>query len=1094
MVNVTLNTAQPGDYWFVVFASDRDLNNKGHYQKTSPERGPLYHLASDVQTAITSPKVTANAEAQVPEGVTPPLYEATLHVVDGSSVTIEGTSTADPCDITSLDIGFGDYGSDSQPTLTQFATTAGPWSYTWSSPQSKRVWLKTTTQFGEIQKICADIDVETLDSGDVVYVGGYSGDDGDDGLTWSSAKKTVQVGIDRADELGAEVWVADATYEENVTLRDGVAVYGGFHGLPSCETCREQRNPAKYESLIYGDGSGSTVTADGVGPNTCLDGFTLRNGLGTIVGCSASSPRISGNRIDGNRTDSDHPMTDGVVCQGEGAAPLILGNVIVRNFGTGVICESGSAIIRGNRIQASLGSGISVGDGSPTIEGNYIVGNYGAAAGGGINNCSDDPVLIADNVISGNSSSWHYGGGISCEGTGHWQIVNNTIIGNQADSGGGVYCNGTGEVSNNIITHNSSGIMAPFSNQLHNNCITLNGTDSGTDNYVDDSGSPLAPGEGDLAAHTDPGLAAWRYNYIHLQPGSPCIDEGDDDYAQTGCPPDIDGQARIQDGQVDIGADEFDGTIPDRTPDRIFVDSAVGQNSDGSGEDWSNAKMSVMAALDSRTLGWSTQWRGGDVCVKNGTYSASATGENTLLVPHFWYLLGGYTGDDLARDTGHTTVLDGTHSGEAQENHTIMAFESGYQCSGVDQFTLQHGYAAYYTPGGGAVFIDCAAPIITNNVFDTNSAYGDGGAIRARDSRGLIIDHNWFTGNTSGALGYGAGRGGAISVDTSWQTRIVGNDFSGNSASAGDGGAVATSGGDATISDNEFAGNTADFPGAKGGALLVVYDDIRHQVGQTVIDHNTFRDNSVKAGDPPTNQSGGAVCVRPSNSTEIEIAANTFEFNSAPDYGGALSLEVSYDAWHPARSATIINNLFVGNSAGGIGGGRSARWIARQSEFPRRSRTRSLSTTRLSATKPRTPLPRPRGTAAESCSGQTAPMSRGCRSTTYSTTTRPRTTASNRAAGTALSAISPHSMSPPRQTSDSATHSLSTTTPISITTTCPTVRPWGRAMSTKTRCSLATGTWFCPARGYGRLSTKGTIWGILPTIPSRSRIWTDSRE
>jgi predicted outer membrane repeat protein len=232
----------------------------------------------------------------------------------------------------------------------------------------------------------------------------------------------------------------------------------------------------------------------------------------------------------------------------------------------------------------------------------------------------------------------------------------------------------------------------------------------------------------------------------------------------------------------------------------------------------------------------------------------------------------------------------------------------------------------------GAIYVFCAAPIITNNLFEDNRALCDGGAIYAECSQGLTLEDNVFRYNVSGenwTSGFGTGRGGAIAVKSGRQTRITDNVFDQNWTSGGDGGgAVSTSGTDATISGNTFTGNVAHSSGAKGGALLVFYDDEPNRIGRTVIDHNIFggsepgEGNAVASGTPAAGKSGGAVCVGLSwlYAQEVEITANTFTSNYAPDFGGALSLE-GFTPWTVILTATVVNNLFVGNHAGGVGGG-----------------------------------------------------------------------------------------------------------------------------------------------------------------------------
>src|SRR5579862_7824756 len=73
----------------------------------------------------------------------------------------------------------------------------------------------------------------------VVYVS-PSGSDSNSGASWAQAKATVQAGINAA-LPNDQVWVKGGTYTltQQITLSNGVAVYGGFNGT---ETLLAQRN------------------------------------------------------------------------------------------------------------------------------------------------------------------------------------------------------------------------------------------------------------------------------------------------------------------------------------------------------------------------------------------------------------------------------------------------------------------------------------------------------------------------------------------------------------------------------------------------------------------------------------------------------------------------------------------------------------------------------------------------------------------------------------------------------------------------------------------------------------------------------------
>jgi parallel beta-helix repeat protein len=217
-----------------------------------------------------------------------------------------------------------------------------------------------------------------------------AGSDANDGLTWPTAKKTVQAGLNAA-ASDDQVWVAAGTYVENITLKSGVALYGGFAGG---ESDLAQRNWTTNVTVLDGNQQDRVVSLPLTpGQTARLDGFTIRNGRPYLGGggilCGGGSPVIANNRITGN-------------------------NVRPLEWGGGIFCE----------------------DGSPTIINNVITGNS-ASAGGGIY-CWDGSPTIANNIIAGNSV-YDSGGGICWKSHENLTLVNNTIIGNSASSGGGIY-------------------------------------------------------------------------------------------------------------------------------------------------------------------------------------------------------------------------------------------------------------------------------------------------------------------------------------------------------------------------------------------------------------------------------------------------------------------------------------------------------------------------------------------------------------------------------------------------------------------------------------------------------------------------------
>jgi parallel beta-helix repeat protein len=248
--------------------------------------------------------------------------------------------------------------------------------------------------------------------------------------------QTIQLAIDGADP-GDAVRVAPGTYQEDLTLRDGVDVIGS----------------GADETNLRGTGSGDVVTASGV-TEAEFSGFTVENsgpdGAGfyidggspfikdnTVTGntdgirlVGGTSAFVCGNTVRGNGNGANGIIDWGIIIL-SGSTPLIsnnfvlenevgvylfqpgtdgseiINNTVLDNQNDGIWCNNSSPTIKNNLVANNQGAGISGlgADAVPRLSYNNVwenqgLGNYnaqnGAVVGPGLGSISADPLLDAD--------------------------------------------------------------------------------------------------------------------------------------------------------------------------------------------------------------------------------------------------------------------------------------------------------------------------------------------------------------------------------------------------------------------------------------------------------------------------------------------------------------------------------------------------------------------------------------------------------------------------------------------------------------------------------------------------------------------------
>ena len=692
------------------------------------------------------------------------------------------------------------------------------------------------------------------------------------GTDWINAFTTITQAID-ASSYGDQIWVAQAIYEERLILKNGVALYGGFSGL---EDQLEERDIASHITMVDANYEGVPFTVNnGSDPNTRLDGFVITKGDGIHGGgirIIASAPVIANNIITGNKTAG---LGAGIYCYGFYAPTnedaLIIGNAIVDNLaydtegnGGGIACHGASPTIAQNVIARNIanlnGGGISCwaaqGDmfvlsSSPIIANNYILANAanilegvtGTNVGGGGIHCtatdlSGAPIqgavstpLIINNIIAANGG-W-LGGGICVVDSilESAKIINNTIVSN---SGSGVFWQNTSpRISNNVVAFNTWGLEQVenlfTSPVIKHNCVYGNRIKNQNADFkgVDDQTGV----NGNISV--DPKMSSYMFGDFHIQPDSPCRDAGDSAEVESGWT-DIDGQDRIQGLSVDIGADESDGTLWTISPDIIHVKPDGNDTWDG--KTWQTAKQTLNAAIDTAASTY------GEVWAAQGTYT------ETIKLPAFVYLYGGFEGTETARTQRNAeenkTILDANHSG-----CVVTATNSGYRVAKIDGFTLRNGSPLIQNSeliqrGGGFWVLSCG-PVISNNIIQSNQADDpvwtgfllDGGGLYAYMSYPLIAS-NTFIGNK--VNNYTVGKGGAIYTSFS-SPEVMGNIMTENIARHGT--AVYAEGSEPYLAQNALYLNEGPFfYGAAQGALTF------YLCNDFVVTHNIIASNIASTG------------------------------------------------------------------------------------------------------------------------------------------------------------------------------------------------------------------------------------------------------
>ena len=310
---------------------------------------------------------------------------------------------------------------------------------------------------------------------------------------------------------------------EGFAIENGCADYGGGIFLDGASPQIKQCHVVKNKAAV---GGGGMFASNGSSPaiSECLVAENRADGYGGGLACeSSSSPEFSDGLIAGNYTGNQ-----GGGVYANASSPVLTRTEIAENNAM----QNGGGLLFTNSA-------------APLVSRSRLMDNAACGSGGGAH-VSDGAAPEFVNVMAVGNSATYDGGAFYASGAAtQLSVVNATVSENSASFGGGVFAeDATVLIGNSILWNNSREIdlsEAASAVVEYSDVQTASGAYPGTGNINED---PLFVSSG----------SDWR-----LQSGSPCIEAADTSSAPV---EDLDGQARPFGAEADMGADEWNDSVP----------------------------------------------------------------------------------------------------------------------------------------------------------------------------------------------------------------------------------------------------------------------------------------------------------------------------------------------------------------------------------------------------------------------------------------------------------------------------------------------------------------------------------------------------
>ncbi len=404
-------------------------------------------------------------------------------------------------------------------------------------------------------------------TGDILYID-TDAPGAQDGTSWQNAYNYLQDALSVA-TAGDTIKVAQGIYTPDVNnaipagsgnrnatfqLVNGVSLQGGYAGYGAADP--NARDIAVYESILSGDLNGND------GP-----GFT-NNGENSY------------HVVTGNYTDSSAVMDGFIITAGnaDGSSTSNRGGGMYNNSGCAAVTK---CLFRKNLADTFGGGMYNRSSSNVTLNNCDFVDNKSSYIGGGMYNYQSSPRLVS--CVFRDCTSTNSGGGIFNAGSSNPEIINCIFNSNSTDSSGGGMYNYSGthpKLINCTFISNIAEVRAGITggSPKLTNCIFWGNHDrDGTEQSSQISGGNInyccvqgwtgsLGGVGNIGdnplfidANGPDGMPGTVDDNIRLSAGSPCKDAGDNLAIPPTIVTDADGNPRIMDLIVDMGAYEANG-------------------------------------------------------------------------------------------------------------------------------------------------------------------------------------------------------------------------------------------------------------------------------------------------------------------------------------------------------------------------------------------------------------------------------------------------------------------------------------------------------------------------------------------------------